>query len=86
MGAPPPEEGLELKNDDPIKMTRRTVEIEGGRRLYLYEFDAIQDESANPEKGGEKRGARKGSSKGNLKPNPRGPKPDARCPEPEKER
>ena len=52
------------------------MEIEGGRRLYLYGFDAIEDESANSEKVGENRGARKGRSKGNLKSDTRGPEPE----------
>lgn len=28
---------------DPIRMTRQELEIEGGRRLYLYEFDSPGD-------------------------------------------
>jgi hypothetical protein len=37
--------------DDPITFTRRTVEIEGGRMLYLYEFatPSVVEPSEPPE-------------------------------------
>jgi len=49
--------------DDPVKIKRETVKIEGGRNLYNYTFE-VEGE------GDEAEGKKQSEPKGNLNPKP----------------
>ncbi len=43
-----PESPSSRKDSDPVRFTRETIEIEGGRKLYNYRFEIVDEAEPEP--------------------------------------
>ena len=55
--------------NDPVKLRRETIKIEGGRNLYNYTFE-VEEQTSPPGHLSSGAGEGERKAKGNLKPQP----------------